>query len=327
MSATPDQMAMSREFVERLAASGSGDLEKLASAPTEIIRRRMREKSFSTSILPYDTINNDMLAQSLETEDPFVIYEMEADQFMPSTTNLEDTGNTVPFQANKFAMAFYANETPVWTKHIDQLRTYRADVREMVVDNALRDLERQKDKIFMNECVSIVGGTAGKISPRTRIRQSVLLPGRMDRDNVINSENYLPDRMLENGVWLTNRRTYNEIKRWTRNEMGGDLAQKLIVEGSKAFGKADFDGIPWIVTLMTDLVGNGELWQFAPPNYLGKAGVLDAPKMYLRKDKDIIRFSCREKIGLAIANEAAVQKVTFQDITGETGGDGQIIVA
>lgn len=327
MSITPDQLAMSRRFVEGIDAATSGTLVKESSAATEVIRRRMREKSFLANIIPFETISNEDLDRSLHTDDPFIIYEMEADQFQPITTNLEDTGDTVDFYYNKFSMAFFANETPVWKQHVDRLRTARFDVRQMVVDNCLRDLERRKDKIGMAKFNEVVGTEPGKPSPKTREVQNILLPGRLDRNNLVSAEGYLNDRGLENGIWLGNRKTFNEIKRWTRNEMGGDKAQQLIVEGTKAFGKAEFHGIPWIVTLMTDLVGNGELWQFAPPNYLGKAGILSQPTMYLKKDKDIIRFSCREKIGIAIANPAAINKVSFQDILGPTAGDGRIIAA
>ena len=48
--------------------------------------------------------------------------------------------------------------------------------------------------------------------------------------------------------------------------------------------------------------------------------------MYVKKDKDILRFSCREKIGVTFANTAAVQKVAFKDVTGVYGGDGRIVL-
>jgi hypothetical protein len=48
--------------------------------------------------------------------------------------------------------------------------------------------------------------------------------------------------------------------------------------------------------------------------------------MYVKKDKDILSFSCREMIGVTIANTAGVQKVTFQDVANQYGGDGRIVV-
>lgn len=330
MNPSAQDLALSREFVDRICAAGEGALEKAAAATTEITRLRMREEAFSPNILPYDNIDNSMLDRAVNTEHPFMICEMEGAQFGSKTMNFNDTGDTAPFYANKYVIIFSGHTTPEWTKDLNLLRTYRSDVRSMIVDNALRDLGRMKDKAFMKLSREIVGPTPGRIAPgrkSTRQVQNVLLPGRLDRDNLVSAKKYLKQRALPDGIWLCNFVTWSEFERWTRNEMGGDFAQTLIKDGTKAFGKAEFSGIPFIVTLMTDLVGNGEIWQYTAPNYLGRAGVLEQPRMYLRKDKNIIRFSCREMIGCTIANTAGVQRVEFQDVANATGGDGQIIPA
>jgi hypothetical protein len=127
-------------------------------------------------------------------------------------------------------------------------------------------------------------------------------------------------------VFLCNQITWSEFQRWNRNEAGGDIAEKMFLEGNGAFKTAKVGDIPFVVTMKTDVVNNGIIYQFAPSNYLGKAGVLQEPTMYVKKDKDILRFSCREKIGVTFANTAAVQKVAFKDVTGVYGGDGRIVL-
>ena len=57
---------------------------------------------------------------------------------------------------------------------------------------------------------------------------------------------------------------------------------------------AEFSDIKFIVTMKSDLVPNGAIYEFTEPNYLGRAGVLQKPTMYVKKDKDILRFSCKE---------------------------------
>ena len=44
--------------------------------------------------------------------------------------------------------------------------------------------------------------------------------------------------------------------------------------------------------------------------------------MYVKKDKDILRFSCKEILGVSIANMAGVQKVTFDELVDGVAGVG-----
>lgn len=306
--------------------SGSGEaLSKIASAATVTVRRRIREQSITQEILPFEEITNDDLNQQLDNDSLMVIYEMEGDQPNAVTIPFNDTSDQEMITASKFAVIFFQNATPNFTINVDKLRTWRANIREIVVDNANRDLARRKDFKFMAGVDGITGIVPGEKSPMSGEEQYVLYPGRLTRDNWVSCKNILPSRNLQNGKFVCNLRTFSDFERWTRDQMGGDFSEKVVREGlSGAFDRATFGGVPFVVTLSDDLIGNGILLQFAPSNYLGKAGVLMKPTMNLEKKKDILTFSVREKIGMTIANVAAVQKVAFQDTTGVYGGDGRL---
>lgn len=303
--------------------SADGSLTKQAEAASMMTRRKLREDAFSPAIIPHEDVTNDKLDYFLDSERIAIIYEMEPDSFGAKTIPFEDTGDSLGYYGDKYLLQFYSNTTPEWTKNVDRLRTYRGDLRSLITDNSLRDLSRRKDVKFMAGVDAIVGSVKGGMSPYG-LEQNVVYPGRMNRDNWINSTLLLKDRDLLNGVFLVNQRTFTEFARWTRNEMGGDMAQDLFMKGNRAFEKAQVAGIDFIVTMKHDLVPNGVMYQFTKPNYLGKAGVLQKPTMYVKKDKDILRFSCVEKLGVTIANTAGVQKVTFLGLTGENGGDGRL---
>lgn len=313
-----------QQFIDSLASHGDGLMKAASDAATKMTRRKLREDAFSPAIIPHDDIVNSDLDRFLDSEHPAIICEMEPDSFGAKTTSFEDTGDTLPYYGDKYLLTFYSNTTPEWTKDVNLLRTYRSDIREMITDNSLRDLSRKKDVKFMADVDAIVGAIDGGVSDYTRRVQNVLYPGRLDKNNWVSSTLLLGDRDLLNGVFLTNRRTFAEIRRWGRDEMGGDFAQELSLKGSRAFETAKFSDIDFIVTMKHDLVPNGVIYQFTKPNYLGRAGVLQKPTMYVKKDKDMLRFSCKEILGVAIANMAGVQKVTFQDIANETGGDGRL---
>lgn len=317
--------AFSEAFINALDTSSESQmLKKAADYTTAFTRRRLREEAFTPAILPFERVDNSDLAYQLTTDDLMIIYEMENDQYPAVTVPFNATDESRPYYMNKYPLVFFQNTTPNWTKNVQYLRTYKSNVRELVADNAIRDLSRQKDFYFMSQVDSITGIVPGEVSP-FGMEQYVYYPGRLTRDNWINCSKLLQNRMLINGVFLCNINTWAEFKRWTRNEMGGDFAQEIIVEGdSKAFGRAKFSDIDFIVTMQTDLVANGIIYQFAPPNYLGHAAVLMPPTMYVKKEKDILSFSCREIIGMSIGNVAAVQKVGIQSAMGTYGGDGRL---
>lgn len=325
---TPQEIEAIRvQFVEGITGNGDeASVIKTASAASgAFVRRRMREESFFTNILPFTKVNNSDLWYNT-SEEPTMLFEMEADQWTPKTISFNDTADTHEYRADKFILAFFTNTTPEWTKNINFLRTYRSDVRQLITDNSLRDLSRLRDVHCMADVDDICGAVPGGLSPYTGLEQYVVLPGRLDRNNWVNTTLPMTDRMLTNGVMLTNQRTFSEFQRWDRNEMGGDKAQDLILEGNSAFKTAKMGGIPFIVTMKSDIVNNGLIYTFAPPNYLGKAAVLQEPTMYVKKEKDILRFSCHEVIGMTIANTAGVQKTAYQDVTGIYGGDGRIVL-
>ena len=326
MEDTIDGKLLTQQFISALDSKDADEMCKQASmAASKMTRRKLREDAFSPAIIPYEDVDNSDLNKFLHMEDPAIICEMEADQAPAKTISFNDTGDTEPYFANKYLLVFYANTTPVWTKNVNFLRTYSGDVRELITDNSLRDLSRRKDMKFMSEVDSIVGPTPGQASPLTGLDQYVVYDGRLTRDNWVSAKYLLRDRMLLNGVFLCNSRTFSDFERWTRNEMGGDFSEKVIREGlAGAFDKAKFGDIDFIVTMKNDLVPNGIMYQFTKPNYLGRAGVLQKPTMYVKKDKDILTFSCREMIGVTIANTAGVQKVAFKSSTGLYGGDGRL---
>lgn len=310
-------------FMAAVDGIQEGSMEKEAKAFDTMIRRKLREDAISPAILPYVDVTRDDLAYYDKGEDLFIICEMEPDQAAPSTTTFEDTPETWDYEAQKFRLTFHANITPEWTKNVDRLMAYRMDLRELVVDNSLRDLSRQKDIMFFRDVDEICGPKPGAIS-NYGMEQHVVYGDAVTRESVVNAAQIIPDRQLLLGVCVVNRRTFSQFAKWNRTEMGGDFAQELIRKGLRAFEKAEIYGTDYIVTAKHDIINNGVMYQFTTPNYLGRAGVLQQPTMYVKKEKDILRFSCVEKIGHVIANVAGVQKVTFGRLAGYVTKDGRL---
>lgn len=319
-----DERLFNEQFKAALEDASEGIMKEASAAASETTRRRVREDSFSPAIIPHDDISDSDLDYFLDREDPAIICEMEADSFGAKSISFDDSPDTVPFYGDKYLLVFYSNTTAEFMKDVNFLRTYRSDIRDMLIDNTLRDLSRMKDFKFMAGVEQIVGPVVGGVSPLTGLQQNVAYAGRLNKNNWISSTLLLGDRDLMNGVFLCNRRTFAELRRWGRNEMGGDFAEECTLKGSGAFQTSKFGGIDFIVTMKSDLVPNGSLYEFTQPSFLGKAGVLQKPTMYVKRDKDFIHMSCKEILGVTIANLAGVQKVTFLDLVGAEGGDMRV---
>lgn len=317
-----------KAFINAFLSSPNGYMEKLAATAEEnIIKRKLREDAFCPAILPLDDYSKDDNAfmDSLDKEDPMVLIEMEPDQFGPKTLSWNDTGDIRTFKGNKFILSFVKHTTPVFTKNIDFLRTYKMDLTQMIEDNCARDLARQKDVTFMAGIDEIVGQPYGPA--QSGYEQNVVYESRLTKDKHALACQLIPDRSLPVGVFLLNRRTANDILLWDKDVFdrgAGDMTEKITKEGLGAFDTLHLHGVDHIVTMKNDIIQNGVMYQFTTPDYLGRGGILQPMKMYTEKKEDFIRWHATEKIGFAIANEVGVQKVTFWNSTGVYGNDGRL---
>jgi hypothetical protein len=124
----------------------------------------------------------------------------------------------------------------------------------------------------------------------------------VNRDSYIDSINHLESNKLNNGLFLVNRKTANEFLKFSRDEAGGDLSERMWVQGREAISEGKILKIPHIFTIKRELVPDYRVYQFTTPDFLGRAYVLEDTTMYVEKKKDILRFSAVKKLGMTICN-------------------------
>lgn len=296
---------LSKRLLDAVTRAEDGMLKNASDAGTQMIRRRLRENGFSRLILPYKQVSDADLNYLPDTELPVIVEEMEPDSPGAKSIPFNDTADTAFYRGDKFAVYFCKITTPEFTKNVDELRTYKNDLRQIITDNALKDLHVEEDGRFIKEVDRITSGQeAGML-------QQFTTAGFITRSSFAEMCNYLEDRNLNNGVFLMNRHTAKDYLKLDRAAIGGDLAETLFKQGLSGLNAAEVMGVRHIFTIKRDLVPDGVVYQFAEPDYLGRAYILQDVTMYVEKKKDILRFSAQEKIGLAIANVAGLNKVTF----------------
>jgi hypothetical protein len=283
-------------------------MDKEASASGDrIVRRRLRENSFMEAIIPAENVPDSQLAYIIDSDFPQVIEEMEGDIPGAASVPFGASADTYYFEGTKFLVKFSEITSPEFICNVYRLKNWKADHRKITTDNALKDMQTEKDFRFIRTVNRIVGSlnTADGMSG---VIQNVGISGNLTRQSYIAVKNGLEDAKLNNGVALLNRRTANEFLAMGRDEMGGDLSEKMLTDGTRAVQKFTWFGIPHVMTIKNELVHDDVTYTFAPPNYLGKHYVLQPITMYVKRERDMIRFQAVEKAGFTIANVAAVRR-------------------
>lgn len=309
MNPNQDQLepeVLNEELVDALRDAGEGPCKNASAMSGRHIRRRIRENGWQRRIQPFEDIKAGDLTPSLTSELPHVIEEMEADQPGAVSVNFDDTPDTTFFRGDKFAVYFHLIETPEFTKNVFELMTYKSDVREITTANMLKDIHTQEDTKYIKQIDRIVGSVSGLGASGEQQNFEIL--GRIGRSNYVEQANHLEDKDLNNGCYLLNRRTAREFLKWGRDEMGGDKAQDLALEGLEALTEFKFFGIPHIATIKRTLVPDNVIYKFAEPGFLGRAYRLQDITTFVKKERNIIRMYAQEAIGVCIANVRAVAR-------------------
>lgn len=307
---TSEPEVLNEELVQAIVEAPDGHLKNASALSGRFIRRRIRENGFQRLILPFEDVKASDLTPSLTSELPHIVEEMEGDQPGAVSLNYNDSPDTTFFRGDKFAMYFYEISTPEFTKNVFELMTYKSDVRGIVTGNMLKDMHTREDANFIAQCDRVVGLTSGVGASGKK--QHFSISGVIDsRTQYVDNLSHFDDFDLNSGTFLVNRKTAREFLKFNRTEVGGDTAEKLFMDGLDALVNFKLFGIPHISTIKKSLVGNGVVYKFAEPNFLGRAYRLQDITSFVKKEKNIIRFSATEVIATTIANVGAVSKTTY----------------
>jgi hypothetical protein len=304
-------LLLMKELVDDVLTSPDGFVKKASLVTSKATRTQIREEGFQRAILPFDMITNDDLDYFGDSELPGVWFELEPDSPPARTIPYDSTPNTFAYRAEKYVVLISVVTTEEATKNVNQLRTYKTDIRQIVNDNMLRDIHTQEDTSFIVTVDRVIGSqVALSAAPGVEV-QNVAMGGGVSRTNIKRALSFLQERQLPTGVFLVNQRTANEFLGWHRDEVGGDKAQDFLLKGLKALEKFEIMGVPYISTIKNDLILNGAMYQFTTKDFLGNALMLEDITVTIKKEYDIIRMRAQEQIGFTFGNTRGLQKLQF----------------
>jgi hypothetical protein len=108
---------------------------------------------------------------------------------------------------------------------------------------------------------------------------------------------------------LANTQTMWQVVAQTRDEIGGDFAETLLLEGINSIKK--LGGIDYIVTIKKALVETGDMYFFAGDKYLGDNYIMEDVTMVTDTEGPFLEFWAHTMRGAAFANIAAFCKASF----------------
>jgi len=304
-------LLIKKQLIDDILGSEDGVVKKASTATSKATRTQIREEGFQRAILSFDMITNEDLDYFGDSELPGVWYELEPDSPPARIIPYNDTPNTFAYRAEKYVVLLAVITTEEATKNVNQLRTYKTDIRQIVNDNMLRDIHTAEDTSFIAEVDRIVGAAVAYGAATVTSQHVTMTNATFTRTALKRAVSYLIERQLPIGVMLINQRTANEFIGWKREEMGGDLSQDLARKGLKALETFEMFGVPFISTIKNGLIANGAMYQFAPREFLGNALMLEDITVTIKKEYDIIRMRAQEQVGLTIGNTLGLQKLAY----------------
>jgi hypothetical protein len=292
---------------------------KVARATSDYIRMKLREEGFLRKILPAQTITGDDLTKQVSTDKPSKVVELEPDSPGAMSIPFGEFPTGTYIHGKRWLVTFSRIATPMFNKDVAELHDYDLDIRQVISDNALKDLQAEEDGKFIQTCNSLLSNDSMvpdvnlPYGPNgSNIQLWETFTGGLTRDNVIEAKKIMmrAGARLRPQTALVNQKTAIEFEKWTREEVGGDMSQSILVNGWA--GEANkWCALNWITTIKDDLVPDNSMFLFAAPEFLGRLYFLEDTTMFVKREGPMLSWYAYEMLGGGIANVAAVSRVDF----------------
>ena len=226
-SALSDVRVLNETLFEQLATPG---MEKNAlDAVNEFTRVRVREDGFYRRILPPVQVSNDELDRQVDTDKPVVVVDKEPGSPAAISIPFATLPVNIYIRGPRYRVMFDRIVTPRFTKDIDELRTWQMDIRQVLSDNAIKDMLAEEDSKFLTAVNTALVG-ADTIVPLSGVIQWETIFGGITRDTLEESFKIMPKTPshLEVNTVLVNNVTIREVMKWGRDEMGGGVNVKAV---------------------------------------------------------------------------------------------------
>ena len=307
---TQEESKMVSQAIFEKLSSRDAVLEKQAvDAVNDFTRTKMREDGFYRRIIPPLPITNDELDRQVDTDKPVKIVDKEPDSPAAISIPFATLPTNLYIRGPRYRVCFDRIVTPRFTKDVDELRTWIMDIRQVLSDNAIKDMLAEEDGKFLKAVNTALLG-ANLVVPTSGTVQYSTIAGGITRDTLWDSMKVMTQTPsnLEVHVVLVNNITIKEVCKFGRDEQGGDLAEDIMKSG---WTLKRYMGVDWIITIKKGLVPTFVQYMFADPKFIGKSYVLEDTTMYIRREAYMLEFFAYETMGGSIGHTSGLARVDY----------------
>jgi len=274
----------------------NGMTKEAGVAMSAFVRQRLREDGFTRKILPPVQITAAELDRQL-TEEPTVIVEKEPDSIAANIPFLA-RAEIRYWKGERYPVTFQKITSARFKKSKFELATYRTDIRTILQENSVKDMQAQEDQNFYSAVAAIAAANSNVITASGGFTVANLMLGLK--------------RMVANklpvGSILMTQQMYHDLLSLPATTLGSPLASEMF---RGQYSLDNFFSNKIITTNKSDILPANRALIFAPQEYLGQFYELAAPTVFLKTEADIIEFETYEAIGSGIGNVNGVVAVDF----------------
>jgi len=304
-----DSKLLNEVVFEKLSSRDPIMEKEAIDAVNDFTRLKMREDGFYRRIMPPLPITNDELDRQVNTDKPVKVVDKEPDSPAAISIPFATLPMNLYIRGQRYLVMLDRIVTPRFTKDADELRTWIMDIRQVLSDNAIKDMLAEEDGKFITAVDTALVG-AGVTLPTSNTVQFEQIAGGITRDTLWDSFKTMPNTPfnLEVHTVLVNNITIKEVAKFGRNEMGGDLSVDIMRNG---WSEQEFMGVRWIVTIKKDLVATNHMYHFSDPKFIGKHYQLEDTTMYIRREAYMLEFFAYETSGGTLGHTGGLAHIQF----------------
>lgn len=281
---TVNTQFLNMSFLDKI---DQGLTKEAGVAMSAFVRQKLREDGFTRRVLTPTMITAAELDRQV-TEEPTVIVEKEPDS-VAATMPFLGRSEIRYWKTARYPVTFQKLASAEFKKSKFELATYRTDIRTVLQENSVKDLQEQEDIGFYNNVLTMATANSNVYT----------ISGGFTKANLMGGIKNLLNKRLPVGCILMTQAMYNDLLTFPATDIGSSAASELF-QGQTTLD--NFFGYKIITTNKTNILPTNQAVVFAPSAYLGQMYLLQDATVFIKAEQDMIEFSAYEAAGVGIGN-------------------------
>jgi hypothetical protein len=298
---TTNVQFLNQSFLQKI---DQGMTKEAGVAMSAFVRQKLREDAFVRKILPFQAITAAELDRQTD-EEPTIICEKEPDSVAATLPFLSRSAIRY-WTGPRYKVNFQKIASDDFRKSKFELMTYRTDIRTVLQENSIKDMQYQEDYGFYQNLQAIAANNTSIGATNT-----YTISG-FSKANYLAGIKKLLERRLPVGCVLMSQSLYNDMLAFQSTDIGSPAASSLFMGEAQLQAPFGYKIITTNKSTSSDgFFPTNRMIVFAPPQFLGQAFSLQDATVFLKAELDMIEFTAYESIGIGLGNTQGFVIVDF----------------